>query len=184
MLLLHANVQCTACCAAGEAPDYSADKVKSSVHESLKRLGVDYIDIVHCHDIEFCTDMRQVGNLAAAWHGGLIHCLHIANLPLVLPMSCSCWPLLVRSLPIWQLGYSMVGKWCRLAHVKQQNQQSSKKFHQLRAVSSIWTLIALNAEAACLLVNQTGSINDSSLQGSQPVVQCKLAESATLLQLS
>jgi L-galactose dehydrogenase len=46
--------------APGEAPDYSADKVKSSVKGSLRRLGVDYIDILHCHDIEFCTDMRQI----------------------------------------------------------------------------------------------------------------------------
>eukprot|EP00878_Enallax_costatus_P034073 GHUV01037686.1.p3 GENE.GHUV01037686.1~~GHUV01037686.1.p3 ORF type:complete len:102 (+),score=17.02 GHUV01037686.1:501-806(+) len=26
----------------------------------MQRLGVDYIDILHCHDIEFCPDMRQV----------------------------------------------------------------------------------------------------------------------------
>ncbi|MEM9252256.1 MAG: aldo/keto reductase [Planctomycetota bacterium] len=33
--------------------DFSADRVKASVDESLERLGVDHIDIIQCHDIEF-----------------------------------------------------------------------------------------------------------------------------------
>lgn len=46
--------------AAGEAPDYSSGRVRCSIKNSLERLGVDYIDVLHCHDIEFCPDMRQV----------------------------------------------------------------------------------------------------------------------------
>jgi len=37
----------------GELPDFSADRIVRSVNESCARLGVDYIDIVQCHDIEF-----------------------------------------------------------------------------------------------------------------------------------
>ncbi len=35
--------------------DYSAQRVTASVDESLKRMGVDYIDVIQCHDIEFTT---------------------------------------------------------------------------------------------------------------------------------
>jgi aryl-alcohol dehydrogenase-like predicted oxidoreductase len=35
--------------------DYSAERVIASVDESLKRMGVDYIDVIQCHDIEFTT---------------------------------------------------------------------------------------------------------------------------------
>eukprot|EP00879_Flechtneria_rotunda_P008936 GHRR01009357.1.p1 GENE.GHRR01009357.1~~GHRR01009357.1.p1 ORF type:complete len:315 (+),score=97.78 GHRR01009357.1:1680-2624(+) len=47
---------------AGEEPNYSAKQVQASIHDSMQRLGVDYIDILHCHDIEFCPDMRQIIN--------------------------------------------------------------------------------------------------------------------------
>ncbi len=33
--------------------DFSAGRVVSSIDESLQRLGVDYLDIIQCHDIEF-----------------------------------------------------------------------------------------------------------------------------------
>lgn len=33
--------------------DFSAKRVKASVDESLQRLGVDVIDLIQCHDIEF-----------------------------------------------------------------------------------------------------------------------------------
>lgn len=39
--------------------DYSAERTRQSVHESLKRLGTDYLDIVHCHDIEY-ADHDQI----------------------------------------------------------------------------------------------------------------------------
>ncbi len=41
--------------------DYSADRVTKSVDESLKRLNIDYIDFIHCHDIEF-SDRNQIIN--------------------------------------------------------------------------------------------------------------------------
>jgi hypothetical protein len=50
---------------AGEDPDYSADRVRASIKASMQRLGVEYIDILHCHDIEFCPDMRQVSGTTA-----------------------------------------------------------------------------------------------------------------------
>ncbi len=33
--------------------DFSAARVKASVDESLQRLGVDYVDVIQCHDIEY-----------------------------------------------------------------------------------------------------------------------------------
>jgi aryl-alcohol dehydrogenase-like predicted oxidoreductase len=37
--------------------DYSAQRARSSVYESLERLGVDYIDIINVHDVEFQADL-------------------------------------------------------------------------------------------------------------------------------
>lgn len=39
--------------------DYSAKRAKESVFESMDRLGVDYIDLINVHDIEF-ADLYQV----------------------------------------------------------------------------------------------------------------------------
>ena len=33
--------------------DFSAARVKRSVRESLQRLQLDHLDLLHCHDIEF-----------------------------------------------------------------------------------------------------------------------------------
>jgi aryl-alcohol dehydrogenase-like predicted oxidoreductase len=41
--------------------DYSAERARRSVFESMERLGVDYIDLINVHDIEF-ADLRQVCN--------------------------------------------------------------------------------------------------------------------------
>lgn len=46
---------------AGEPADFSGARVTKSVHESLERLQLKYIDLIQIHDIEFCEDMRQVG---------------------------------------------------------------------------------------------------------------------------
>lgn len=39
--------------------DFSADRVTRSLDESCARMGVDYIDVLHCHDIEF-ADLNQI----------------------------------------------------------------------------------------------------------------------------
>ena len=39
--------------------DYSAERVSRSVYESMERLGIDYIDLINVHDIEF-ADLRQI----------------------------------------------------------------------------------------------------------------------------
>ena len=41
--------------------DYSAQRAKESVFESMERLNVDYIDLINIHDIEF-SDLKQVCN--------------------------------------------------------------------------------------------------------------------------
>jgi aryl-alcohol dehydrogenase-like predicted oxidoreductase len=43
--------------------DFSADRVMRSVDESLQRMGVEYLDIIQCHDIEFGS-LDQVANEA------------------------------------------------------------------------------------------------------------------------
>ena len=39
--------------------DYSAERAKSSVYESMERLNADYIDLINVHDVEF-ADLNQV----------------------------------------------------------------------------------------------------------------------------
>jgi L-galactose dehydrogenase len=39
--------------------DFSAKRVTASVDESLKRIGVEYVDLIHAHDIEF-GELKQV----------------------------------------------------------------------------------------------------------------------------
>ncbi|MDI1249748.1 MAG: aldo/keto reductase [Lacunisphaera sp.] len=41
--------------------DFSAARVATSFNESCRRLGTDYIDVLHCHDIEF-ADHNQIVN--------------------------------------------------------------------------------------------------------------------------
>lgn len=41
--------------------DYSGKKAKESVFESMERLGIDHIDLINVHDIEF-ADLNQVVN--------------------------------------------------------------------------------------------------------------------------
>src|SRR2546426_1957540 len=41
--------------------DFTAERVSRSVDESLQRMGLDYLDIIQCHDIEF-GDLDQVVN--------------------------------------------------------------------------------------------------------------------------
>ena len=36
-----------------EGFDFSAERVTKSIDESLERLQLDYVDILHCHDVEF-----------------------------------------------------------------------------------------------------------------------------------
>jgi L-galactose dehydrogenase len=66
--------------------DFSAGRAVSSVDESCDRLGVDYIDLVHCHDIEFADLGQIVGEtlpaLARLREKGRIGHVGITGLPL------------------------------------------------------------------------------------------------------
>lgn len=69
-----------------ETFDFSAERINASVRESLDRLGLEYVDILHCHDIEF-GDLDQIVNetlpaLAALKKEGLIRAIGITGLPL------------------------------------------------------------------------------------------------------
>jgi len=45
---------------AGEMFDFTREKTLTSVQNSLNRLGVDTIDIIQVHDIEFCHNLKQI----------------------------------------------------------------------------------------------------------------------------
>lgn len=66
--------------------DFSAARVTQSFDESCTRLGTDYIDVLHCHDIEF-ADLNQVVNetlpaLVKLRDAGRVGHLGITGLPL------------------------------------------------------------------------------------------------------
>ena len=66
--------------------DFSAARVTASVDESLARLGVDYVDLILCHDIEF-GDLHQVVTetlpaLRAVLKAGKARFVGITGLPL------------------------------------------------------------------------------------------------------
>ncbi|GAB4853377.1 hypothetical protein Ancab_017553 [Ancistrocladus abbreviatus] len=46
-------VVATKCGRYGDGFDFSAERVTRSIDESLTRLQLDYVDVLHCHDIEF-----------------------------------------------------------------------------------------------------------------------------------
>ena len=66
--------------------DYSAERTERSVHQSLKRLGVDYVDIIQCHDIEFADHAQIVDEtlptLQRLKRQGLARLIGITGLPL------------------------------------------------------------------------------------------------------
>ncbi|HEY0790172.1 MAG TPA: aldo/keto reductase [Chthoniobacterales bacterium] len=66
--------------------DYSAERTERSLHESLKRLGVDYVDLVQCHDIEFADHDQIVNETLPALHRmkeqGLTRFVGLTGLPL------------------------------------------------------------------------------------------------------
>ncbi|MFI5356594.1 MAG: aldo/keto reductase [Opitutales bacterium] len=66
--------------------DFSADRVTRSLDESCVRLGVDYVDLLQCHDIEF-ADLNQIVDetlpaLARLKQAGRIGHIGITGLPL------------------------------------------------------------------------------------------------------
>jgi L-galactose dehydrogenase len=66
--------------------DFSAARVERSLDESCARLGVDYIDLLQCHDIEF-ADLNQIVNetlpaLVKLRDAGRIGHIGITGLPL------------------------------------------------------------------------------------------------------
>lgn len=66
--------------------DFSAARVTASVDESLRRLNVEYVDIIQCHDIEF-GDLNQVVNetipaLRRLQETGKVRFVGITGLPL------------------------------------------------------------------------------------------------------
>jgi L-galactose dehydrogenase len=66
--------------------DYSAARTERSLHDSLARLGVDYVDLIQCHDIEFADHDQIVNETLPTLHRlkqqGLARFVGITGLPL------------------------------------------------------------------------------------------------------
>jgi len=66
--------------------DYSRKRVIESVHESMERLGIDYIDLLHAHDIEFCDPEQLIHETLPTLNEiratGLVGFIGITGLPL------------------------------------------------------------------------------------------------------
>eukprot|EP00877_Chromochloris_zofingiensis_P005271 jgi/Chrzof1/14745/Cz09g14110.t1 len=66
--------------------DFSAERVTASVHESLQRLQIPYIDIIQCHDIEFGSLDQVIHETIPALQQlksqGLVRHIGITGLPL------------------------------------------------------------------------------------------------------
>jgi L-galactose dehydrogenase len=66
--------------------DYSAERTERSLHASLKRLSVDYMDLIQCHDVEFANHDQIVNETLPALHRlksqGLARFIGITGLPL------------------------------------------------------------------------------------------------------
>jgi len=66
--------------------DYSAKKARESVDQSLKRMHLDCIDFIHCHDIEFADPNQIINETLPALHrlkeSGKIRWVGITGLPL------------------------------------------------------------------------------------------------------
>jgi L-galactose dehydrogenase len=76
----------TKCGRYGSGFDFSAKCVTASVDESLKRLNLEYVDFIQCHDIEF-GDLDQVINetlpaLVKLKETGKVRFIGITGLPL------------------------------------------------------------------------------------------------------
>ncbi len=66
--------------------DFTAERVKRSVRESLDRLGTDHLDLIQCHDIEF-GDLDQIAEQALPalrdlQDAGLVRYVGITGYPL------------------------------------------------------------------------------------------------------
>ncbi len=66
--------------------DFSAARVTRSVRESIKRLGVGYVDLIQCHDIEFASLAQVAGEAIPALRGlqeaGLVRRVGVTGYPL------------------------------------------------------------------------------------------------------
>ena len=66
--------------------DYSKASTERSVEHSLVRLGVDYLDLIQCHDIEFADHDQIIEETLPALHAlkeqGLVRHVGITGLPL------------------------------------------------------------------------------------------------------
>ncbi len=69
-----------------DAFDFTGERIRASIDESLARLGVEYVDVMQCHDVEF-VDLDQIVNealptLHALQRQGKVRFVGVSGLPL------------------------------------------------------------------------------------------------------
>ncbi|MBA4544573.1 aldo/keto reductase [Thermoactinomyces daqus] len=66
--------------------DFSKDRILKSIHESLLRLGVDELDLVFVHDVEFGSTNQIIQETLPALHAqkraGLVKAIGVSGLPI------------------------------------------------------------------------------------------------------
>ncbi len=71
--------------------DFSAERVVASAHKSMRRLGVDYLDLLQCHDIEFGTLDQIVDETLPALESlreqGLVRFIGVTGFPVAALVS-------------------------------------------------------------------------------------------------
>lgn len=65
--------------------DYTRQGIRASVERSLKRLGTEYLDLVHCHDVEFVSQeavLEAIAELRLLREEGLVRYVGVSGYPL------------------------------------------------------------------------------------------------------
>lgn len=73
--------------------DFSAEKTKLSLQKSLEKLGVDYVDVIQVHDIEFAPSLDVIINetlptLEEAVKNGKARYIGITGYPVSVLQEC------------------------------------------------------------------------------------------------
>lgn len=119
--------------------DFTSARVEKSITESMARLNVDYLDIVHCHDIEFANlDVvveQAIPTLNKLKAAGKIRAISISGYPLeIFPYVLSA------TFP----AIDVILSYCNY------NLQNDRLEHLLPALKDVFNVGVINASPLCM----------------------------------